>query len=122
MIGDVTLDTRDRRRAATFHDALPAQIAARQSMAFDRGYAWGPSADRPNLGVLRSDDGRPASVGNGVMAAPSVATGDEVDRQYRKALELGAADEGPAGPRAPDFFAAYFRDLDGETLNRFFAG
>ena len=121
MIGDVTLEARDRRCAATFHDALPDQIAARHSMAFDRGNARGPSADKPSLGVLRLDDGRPASVGNGVMVAPSVATRDEVDRQYRKALELGAADEGPAGPRGLGFFAAYFRDLDGEKLNLFFA-
>jgi len=122
MISGVTLGARDRRRAATFHDALPAQIAARQSMAFDRGNARGPSADKPSLGVLRSGNCRPASVGNGVMVEPSVATRDAVDRQYRKALELGAADEAPAGPRAPDFFAAYFRDLDGEKPNLFLAG
>jgi hypothetical protein len=122
MIGDVTLDARDRRRAATFHDALPAKIAARQSKTFDRGNARAPSADQPSLGVLRSGNGRPASVGNGAIVAASVPTRDEVDRQFRKALELGAADERPAGPRAPDFFAAYFRDLDGERPNLFLAG
>ncbi len=34
-----------------------------------------------------------------------------------KALELGAADEGEPGWRAPDvFYGAYFRDLDGNKL------
>ena len=33
------------------------------------------------------------------------------------ALPLQArADEGPAGPRGDDFYAGYFRDLDGNKL------
>jgi hypothetical protein len=37
---------------------------------------------------------------------------------HRKALELGATDEGPAGSRGiPGFSAGYFRDLDGNKLN-----
>ncbi len=33
--------------------------------------------------------------------------------------ELGAKDEGPAGPRGDSFYAGYFRDLDGNKLNVF---
>jgi predicted lactoylglutathione lyase len=37
---------------------------------------------------------------------------------HRKALELGATDEGAPGPRGvPGFYAGYFRDLDGNKLN-----
>jgi predicted lactoylglutathione lyase len=36
---------------------------------------------------------------------------------YRKAMELGSKDEGPAGPRGDGFYAGYFRDLDGNKLN-----
>jgi len=31
-------------------------------------------------------------------------------------IELGAKDEGPAGARGDDFYAGYFRDLDGNKL------
>ena len=43
----------------------------------------------------------------------------QVDRLHAKALELGATDEGPAGPRGDTFYAGYFRDLDGNKLNAF---
>ena len=45
-----------------------------------------------------------------------------VDRVYKKALELGGTDEGPAGPRGDDFYAGYFRDLDGNKLSVFCMG
>ena len=37
-------------------------------------------------------------------------------------LALGGTDEGPPGPRFDNFYAAYFRDLDGNKLNAFFMG
>jgi len=45
-----------------------------------------------------------------------------VQRVHGKALELGARDEGPVGPRGDGFYAGYFRDLDGNKLNVFFMG
>jgi predicted lactoylglutathione lyase len=42
-----------------------------------------------------------------------------VDQVYSKAIELGAKDEGPAGPRGDTFYAGYFRDLDGNKLCAF---
>jgi predicted lactoylglutathione lyase len=56
------------------------------------------------------------------MVAIAVNSRDLVDRLYRKALELGGTDEGPPGPRFENFYAAYFRDLDGNKLNAFFMG
>lgn len=39
---------------------------------------------------------------------------------YDKLLaELGAKDEGAAGPRGEGFYAGYFRDPDGNKLNVF---
>ena len=43
----------------------------------------------------------------------------QVDKVYKKALELGAKDEGAAGPRGSAFYAGYFRDPDGNKLNVF---
>ncbi|MBL8308276.1 MAG: VOC family protein, partial [Rubrivivax sp.] len=62
---------------------------------------------------------QPATVGNGVMVALVVQTPAQVDALYKKALELGATDAGPAGPRGEGFYAGYFRDLDGNKLNVF---
>ena len=42
-----------------------------------------------------------------------------VDKIYNKAIELGAQDEGPAGLRGDNFYAGYFRDMDGNKLNAF---
>jgi len=122
MIGYVTLGTNDLPRAAAFYDSLLAEIGAKRLMDFGRGYAWGVTMDKPALGIMTPYDGRPASVGNGVMAAIVVDSRDQVDRLYRKAMELGAQDEGPAGPRGEGFYAGYFRDLDGNKLNVFCVG
>ncbi len=122
MIGYVTLGTHDLARAAAFYDALLEDIGARRLMDLGRGLVWGVSWDKPSLGVVTPFDGNPATVGNGVMVALVVDSRDKVDRLYRKALELGATDEGAAGPRGDGFYAGYFRDLDGNKLNVFCMG
>lgn len=119
MIGYVTLGTNDLPRAAAFYDALLAEIGAKRLMDFGRGIAWGVTMDKPSLAIMKPYDQRAATVGNGVMAALVVDSREKVDRLYRKAMELGAADEGPAGPRGEGFYAGYFRDLDGNKLNVF---
>ncbi len=68
--------------------------------------------------MFKPFDGNPATVGNGVMVALLVDSPAKVDALYKKALELGATDEGAAGPRGiPGFYAGYFRDPDGNKLN-----
>lgn len=120
MIGYVTLGTNDLPRAAKFYDALLAEIGAKRFMEDERFIAWGTSMSQPSLGVIKPFDGKPATIGNGVMVALVVDSHEKVDRLYAKALELGATDEGPAGPRGPSFYAGYFRDLDGNKLNVFY--
>ena len=122
MIGYVTLGTNDLPRAAAFYDALLAEVGAKRTMEFERGIVWGTALDKPSLGILKPFDGNPATVGNGVMIALVVDSREMVDRVYKKALELGGKDEGPAGPRGEGFYAGYFRDLDGNKLDVFFMG
>ena len=119
MIGYLTLGTNDIERAAAFYDALLAEIGATRLMQDERFIAWAVSPGQPSLGVIKPFDGQPATVGNGSMAAIVVDSHEKVDRLYAKALQLGARDEGPAGPRGPTFYAGYFRDLDGNKLNVF---
>lgn len=119
MIGYVTLGTNDLERAAAFYDALLRELGAKRIMEADHYIAWGVSMSQPALSVMRPFDSKPATVGNGVMIALAADSTAKVDDVHRKALELGAANEGDPGPRGETFYAGYFRDPDGNKLNVF---
>jgi catechol 2,3-dioxygenase-like lactoylglutathione lyase family enzyme len=120
MIGYVTLGTNDIDRAAGFYDALLQEIGASRFMEAETFIAWAVAPDKPALSVTKPFDGNAASVGNGVMVALAVDSQDKVDALYQKAIDLGGTDEGAPGPRGEGgFYAAYFRDLDGNKLNVF---
>jgi predicted lactoylglutathione lyase len=120
MIGYVALGTNDLQRAAAFYDSLLGEIGAKRVMEGEGFIAWASSQDRPGLGITRPFDAKPATVGNGVMVALEADSAAKVDALHGKALQLGATDEGAPGQRGPGFYAAYFRDLDGNKLNFFF--
>lgn len=126
MIGYVTIGTNDLARARSFYDALLAEMGVKRLMQFgDRGYGWAASMDQPMLCVFKPYDGQPATVGNGVMVGIAADSRATVDRIHRKALELGGTDEGRPGLRAEGgdgFYAAYFRDPDGNKLDVFCYG
>jgi catechol 2,3-dioxygenase-like lactoylglutathione lyase family enzyme len=119
MIGYVTLGTSDLARAAKFYDALLGEIGAKRAMEAERFINWSTGPTSPGLGLIKPYDGKAATGGNGTMVALHVDSPAKVDALYKKALELGATDEGPAGPRGPHFYAGYFRDLDGNKLSFF---
>src|SRR5262245_3976524 len=113
MIGYVTLGTNDLPRATAFYDALLGDLGAKRLLASGSGVAWATSMKSPGVCVMKPYDGQAATRGNGSMVALVVDSKDKVDALYKKALSLGATDEGPAGPRGDSFYAGYFRDLDG---------
>ncbi len=120
MIGYVTLGTNDLERAAAFYDELLKLVGAGRFMETDKFIAWAVAPDKPALSVTRPYDGNAATVGNGVMVALVVMTPEQVDAIHARAIELGGTDEGAPGPRGDSgFYAAYFRDLDGNKLNAF---
>jgi len=119
MIGYVTLGTNDLQRGAKFYDALLAELGAKRFMEEESFVAWAIEPGQPSLAITKPFDGSAATVGNGVMVALALETPAQVDALYAKAIELGAIDEGPAGPRGEQFYAGYFRDLDGNKLNFF---
>ena len=123
MIGYVTLGSKDLPRAAKFYDALLGELGAKRMMEFENAFIlWGTQPGAPSLAACKPYDGKPATVGNGVMVALAAGSRENVDKLYNKAMELGATDEGKPGERAPQFYAAYFRDLDGNKLNFFHFG
>lgn len=119
MIGYVTLGTNDIKKAAKFYDELLGEINAGRFMETENFIAWATSPGQPGLSVIKPHDGKAATVGNGTMVAIACDKPETVDRLYKKAIELGATDEGPAGPRGENFYAGYFRDPDGNKLNFF---
>ncbi|MBR7779846.1 VOC family protein [Undibacterium rugosum] len=120
MIGYVTLGTNHFEQAAAFYDTLLAEIGARRIMEGEQFIAWGVSPTKPSLGIIKPFNGQPACVGNGSMVALVVDSADKVKALHAKALALGGSDEGGPGPRGTSgFYAAYFRDLDGNKLNAF---
>ena len=119
MIGYVTLGTNDLARAARFYDAIAAELGVGRMMQTDRYIAWGKPGGGAGIGLTTPYDGKPATVGNGVMVAFEARDRAQVERIYRLALSLGGQDEGAPGLRGEGFYAAYFRDLDGNKLNAF---
>ena len=64
-------------------------------------------------------DQKSATVGNGCMVAFSARSRQAVDDFYAAALANGGTCDGPPGLRlnyAPDFYAAYVRDPDGNKV------
>lgn len=121
MIGYVTFGTNDIQRAAAFYDQVLGVIGAKRVMNSDSFIAWGTDGS-PMLAVINPNDKKAATVGNGVMVALSVPNEDQIKSIHAKALSLGGKDEGAPGPRGSGFYAAYFRDLDGNKLNAFKMG
>jgi len=120
MLGYVTLGTNDLQRTAAFYDKICAEFGVSRMMDFDTFIAWGKPGGGAGIALSKPHDGKPATVGNGVMAAFQAADPAQVDKVYKLAIELGAKCEGPAGPRGDGgFYAGYFRDPDGNKLNVF---
>lgn len=120
MIGYVTLGTSDLARGAVFYDAIFKELGCGRMMDFETFIAWGEPGGGAGIGLTQPFDGKPASVGNGVMVALQARDKEQVQRLYDIALANGGTCEGQVGPRGDGgFYAGYFRDPDGNKLNAF---
>jgi catechol 2,3-dioxygenase-like lactoylglutathione lyase family enzyme len=125
MLGYVTVGTNDLERAAKFYDAIAAEMGVGRMMEFDSFIAWGAWDGPAGIAATKPFDGKEATVGNGTMAALQASDKEQVHKLHEIALANGGSDEGAPGPRGePDengmvFYAAYFRDPDGNKLNAF---
>jgi predicted lactoylglutathione lyase len=122
MIGYVTLGTNDLERAAKFYDAIAKEMGISRMMENERFIAWGAPGGGPGLGLTNPFNKQAATVGNGVMVALKAKDQSQVNRIYHLATSLGGTDEGAPGPRGEGFYAAYFRDPDGNKLSAFVMG
>ena len=117
MIRSSRYGTRDLDRARRFYDAIAGLLGAERVL--DRPELSGYQGPSGSMFVIGQPLAGEASAGNGtqlVFDAPSRAA---VDAVHARAMELGGRCEGPPGFRGPEemgFYAAYFRDPDGNKL------
>lgn len=120
MISYVSVGTNNFEQARRFFDELFSCIGATRLHDFEKTCAWSTGSGQAVLAVTKPFDGNPATAGNGTMLSIALNSRAEVAQLHAKALQLGGANEGDPGVRAVvegrDFFAAYFRDLDGNKF------
>jgi len=109
--------TRDLERAKSFYDAIALLLGAKRTV--DRPNVVGYRGSRGGMFLIGIPLAGQANVGNGTQMGFEAQSREIIDSVYAKAIELGGKCEGPPGVRGPDpngFYAAYFRDLDGNKV------
>lgn len=128
MIGYVTLGTNDLDKARAYYDGLLGELGAKRLMEMEEnGFTlYGTDMTSPSIAITEPFNGEQAQPGNGNMIALQMQERSEVDKFYHKGLELGGTDEGAPGVRGDEgpmaFYAAYFRDPEGNKLCAFRLG
>lgn len=113
----VTVGTNNLDKARAFYDDVLGEIGLKRIADLgENGSIWGQ--DAPSFFVLKPANGQRATVGNGVTVSFEAPNRASIDAFHSTALLAGAKDEGAAGTRewAPNAYAAYVRDLDGNKL------
>src|SRR5260370_14450974 len=103
MIGYVTVGTNDLKKAGEFYDKICGELGMGRFMANDRIIAWGGPGGCAGFGVALPYDGKPMTVGNGVIAAFGAKDKAHVDCDYKPALSLGGACQRPPRQRRGKF-------------------
>lgn len=117
MIGYATVGTRDLEKALSFYDQLLQLVGGKQLMGLDRIKFYGTEGGGAMLAVCTpADDTVEQSCGNGQMVAIPGGSIEGAVALYKKAISLGATDEGEPGQRESFFYGGYVRDLDGNKL------
>jgi catechol 2,3-dioxygenase-like lactoylglutathione lyase family enzyme len=119
MLGYSTVGSNRLPEARKFYEALLGNLEITHMFDHPSGGAFYGKNGDPQLGVLGPFDGKPATVGNGMMVALRAPSRAMVDTVHAHALKLGGTTEGAPGVRGGEgspFYGAYFRDLDGNKL------
>ena len=122
MIRFATLGTNDLKKSSNFYDEVLKLIGIiRVDEEVDRyvGYSKEKTHNLADFYIITPFDKNVATIGNGTMISFDVKTQEIVNEMHKKALELGAINEGDPGPRHGENYYAYFRDLDGNKICAF---
>lgn len=118
----VSLGTNDYPKARAFYDAVMAALGLSLQMEVPGlAAAWGRA--HPEFWITAPHDGQPATPGNGIHVCLAAASRAAVDAFHTTALAHGGTCDGAPGPRpdyAPQYYAAFTRDPDGNKLEAMF--
>ena len=120
MIRFVTVGTNDLKKSSNFYDEIFKIIDIVRVDQKDKRYV-GYSKEKKdkliaNFYIMTPFDKNDATIGNGTMISFDAKTKKKVIQIYKKAIALGAKNEGEPGPRHGKNFYAYFRDLEGNKI------
>ena len=116
MIDHISLQVSDIEKAKEFYEKVLAEIGLSIKSDFGSSVGFGRDDSSNELWLV---EGNP----NNFHLAFRVDSEEEVNNFYNKALELGAKDNGAPGIRehyAPNYYAAFFHDLDGNNIEAVF--
>jgi predicted lactoylglutathione lyase len=116
MIGYITIGVKDVKKAVGFYVNLLEDLGVKVIADRGRLVALGHSMQEPLLAVCIPSNGETATPGNGNMFAIPMASREQIDLTYNKALALGASCAGAPGERATGSYGAYVQDLDGNKM------
>ena len=113
----VSIGVTDFERSAAFYDKVLATIGCKRIMAHPGAVAYGKQF--PEFWVQTPIDGNPPATANGIHFGFLANSKEEVHAFYDTAIENGATDDGPPGPRplygAP-YYGCFLRDPDGHKI------
>ncbi|MBM3583294.1 MAG: VOC family protein [Alphaproteobacteria bacterium] len=117
----ITIGTNDVARGTRFYDPVMKALGFERNMADDTEIGYGAPGSKTTVFYITRpfDKSRPAGHGNGTMLAFPAKTRPMVDAFHAAALANGGSDDGKPGlrPYAPDWYACYVRDPDGNKLS-----
>lgn len=120
MFSHTSLGTNDLEKAETFYEAILPALGGKKFFSNERTVFWEFAETQTKFSVFLPFNGEPATVGNGSMVAFSMKTNEDIDNLHAQALSLGATSDGDPGERGEgQYYAAYFRDLDGNKIGIF---
>ncbi len=121
ILSHVSIGAGDFDAARAFYDKVLATLGCKRIIEYPGAVAYGKQY--PEFWVQLPIDGKPASVGNGFHIGFIAASREEVDAFHRAAIEAGATDDGPPGPRpeyGEPYYGCFVRDPDGHKIEATF--
>lgn len=106
MIDHITMQVSDLKKAKEFYEKVLNEIGIKIVVEHENAICFGQ---------VWMVEGNP----NKFHLAFTVNSEEEVNNFYKKALELGATDNGAPGIRehyAPNYYACFFHDFDGNNI------
>mgnify|MGYP001223080530 CR=1 FL=1 len=118
MFAFITIGTNDLKKSSNFYDEILSILDIIRVDQDEKyvGYAKEETEKLADFYIMKPFNKNDATIGNGTMISFDAKTKEKVDKFHKKALELGATNEGDPGPRHGENYYAYLRDLDGNKI------